>query len=111
MQISKIQVGKKLNVIFYQGFCFMSRAGRDQHFCCAQMVAGDTNFEESLVFGARARGNRGLFRSHELRHIWINRQQPRFRLSKPLMILARLTGRSWALVRTRSDIDTQPSTS
>jgi hypothetical protein len=26
MQISKIQIGKKLNVIFYQGICFMSPA-------------------------------------------------------------------------------------
>jgi len=38
----------------------MSPAGRDQQFCCAQRVAGDTDFEESVVFGARARRNRGL---------------------------------------------------
>jgi hypothetical protein len=60
MQISKILVRKKLNLIFYQGFCFMSPASRDQHFCYAQSGAGDTDFEESFVSGAKARRNRGL---------------------------------------------------
>jgi hypothetical protein len=60
MQISRILVEKNLNFIFYQGFCFMSPAGRDQQFCYAQRQAGDTNFEESLVFGAGARRDRAL---------------------------------------------------
>lgn len=38
----------------------MSRTGRDLHFSYEQGTARDTDFEESLAFGARARGDRGL---------------------------------------------------
>jgi len=36
----------------------MSPAGRDQQFCCQHNNADDTNFEKSLVFGARAQTRR-----------------------------------------------------
>jgi len=67
MQISKTQVGKKLNVIFYQGFCFMSPAGRDQH-SAANKARRVTQASKKAGYSALERAGIEGFRWHDRRH-------------------------------------------
>jgi hypothetical protein len=87
----KFRSGKSLTLYFIRDFA-LCRGPAVINNSAARNGGRVTQISKQAWYSALERVGVEGFRWHKLRHIWMNRQQPKFRFSKPLMTLARLSG-------------------